>query len=107
MTVENHMSTPKHSPLPWRIQGGNCGTLSGVMSPAGPVLMLGRLEMLNPADVSLVLAAPKLLEAVKRLLKFNEELCQDVNVSTNYPSADFARAAIAEAEAEFISFGTT
>ena len=32
-----------------------------------------------------------LSEAVIRLLKFNEEICQDVNVSTNYPSAVFAR----------------
>ncbi len=43
-------------------------------------------------------AAPELLEACKRLLKFNEELCRDVKVSTHYPSADFARQAIAKAE---------
>ncbi len=40
----------------------------------------------------------ELLDACRRLLKFNEELCADVNVSTHYPSADFARAAIAKAE---------
>jgi len=40
----------------------------------------------------------ELLEACRRLLKFNEELCADVKVSAHYPSADFARAAIAKAE---------
>jgi len=49
-------------------------------------------------DQPLLDAAPDLLEACRRLLKFNEELCVDVNVSTHYPSADFARAAIAKAE---------
>lgn len=39
-----------------------------------------------------------LLEACRRLLKFNEELATDVGVSTHYPSADFARKAIAKAE---------
>ena len=42
--------------------------------------------------------ALELLEACKRLLKFNEELCADVGVSTHYPSADFARAVIAKTE---------
>lgn len=39
----------------------------------------------------------ELLEACKRLLKFNEELCEDMKVSKHYPSADFARRVIAEA----------
>jgi hypothetical protein len=46
----------------------------------------------------MALAAPELLEACKRLLVFNEQLCQDTGVSTHYPSADFARAIIAKAE---------
>lgn len=32
-----------------------------------------------------------LTDALKRLLRFNDELCVDVTVSTNYPSADNAR----------------
>lgn len=40
-----------------------------------------------------------LVEACTRLLQFNTELCRDVNVSTHYPSADFARQVIARAEA--------
>ena len=35
-------------------------------------------------------------EAVERLLKFNEELCDDVGVSKHYPSADFARKVLAK-----------
>lgn len=40
----------------------------------------------------------ELLEACRRLLKFNEELAMDVGVSTHYPSADFARAVIARTD---------
>lgn len=36
----------------------------------------------------------KMGEALERLLKFNEELCEDVGVSTHYPSADFGREAL-------------
>jgi hypothetical protein len=50
------------------------------------------------ANMRLIAAAPELLEACKRLLKFNEELCQDTGVSTSYPSADSARKVIAKAE---------
>ena len=56
----------------------------------GVVTILGQMET----------SRDELLEACRRLLKFNEELCQDVGVSTHYPSADFARAAIAKAEAK-------
>jgi len=51
----------------------------------------------SEADCRLAAAAPDLLEACTRLLVFNEELCRDVNVSAHYPSAEFARAAIARA----------
>lgn len=40
----------------------------------------------------------ELLAALKGLLRFNEELCADINVSKHYPSAEKARAAIARAE---------
>lgn len=40
----------------------------------------------------------KLIEALRRLLTFNEELCQDVGVSHHYPSAVVARALIAQVE---------
>jgi hypothetical protein len=40
----------------------------------------------------------ELLAALKGLLRFNEELCADANVSKHYPSAEKGRAAIANAE---------
>jgi hypothetical protein len=42
----------------------------------------------------------QLLEACERLLLFNQELCQDMNVSIHYPSADFTRKVIAKAKGE-------
>lgn len=41
------------------------------------------------ADITL------LVDACERLLKFNEEMCKDVGVSTHYPSADNARSVLA------------
>lgn len=41
-----------------------------------------------------------LLAACEALLKFNEELCQDINVSIHYPSAEKARKALAKARGE-------
>ena len=55
-------------------------------------------EASDEANARLIAAAPELLEACRRLLKFNEELCADVKVSTHYPSSEFARAAIARAD---------
>jgi hypothetical protein len=43
-------------------------------------------------------AAPDLHEALKSLLRFNEELCADIGVSKHYPSAERARRALAKAE---------
>lgn len=37
----------------------------------------------------------KLVEALERLLKFNRELCEDIGVSTHYPSAENAEKLIA------------
>ncbi len=37
-----------------------------------------------------------LVEALKGLLKFTDELCEDVHVSLHYPSAEKARAALKE-----------
>jgi hypothetical protein len=52
-----------------------------------------------PAAVRLRESHAELLAAAKGLLRFNEELCADINVSKHYPSAEKARAAIAKAEA--------
>lgn len=46
----------------------------------------------------LVAQRDELLDACRRLLKFNEELCTDLGVSTHYPSADVARKVIAQVE---------
>jgi hypothetical protein len=43
----------------------------------------------------LMLDLGTLIHVCERLLKFNEELCQDVGVSVHYPSASVARHAIA------------
>ena len=40
--------------------------------------------------------AEKMAEALEKLVKFNEELCEDVGISTHYPSADNARKLIEE-----------
>jgi hypothetical protein len=49
------------------------------------------------ANARLIAAAPDLLDALERLLIFADELCRDVGVSTHYPSAERARAAIRRA----------
>jgi hypothetical protein len=49
------------------------------------------------ANARLISAAPDLLDSCEALLRFNEELCEDVSVSTHYPGAERARAAIAKA----------
>jgi hypothetical protein len=103
-----------HSPGPWR-EGptsgiGQVGRLrivdaNGVQVAdcESPKRDSNSLVFVRPfredtANAQLIAAAPELLDACRRLLKFNEELCADVNVSTHYPSADFARAAISKAK---------
>lgn len=100
----------QHTPGPWTnfdnefIGAGNKPWDSNWKSIAG-MSYTEEEDLTNPlrqqeqiANAHLIAAAPELLEACRRLLKFNEELCQDVNVSTHYPSAEFAHAAIAKAE---------
>jgi len=91
-----------HTPGPWRCEL----VTSGQWEVFGPTqAMICRLakwtattRSVDAADARLIAAAPELLDACRRLLKFNEELCADVNVSTHYPSAEFARKVIAKAE---------
>lgn len=54
-------------------------------------------EATQDGHCRLMAAAPDLLEALARLLRFTDELCRDVGVSTHYPSAENARRAIARA----------
>jgi hypothetical protein len=93
-----------HTPGPWLIETdresggfvilGDDYEVAVVTPPDDDSEAIGSAE----ADAVLIAAAPELLDACKRLLTFNEELAVDVGVSTHYPSAELARAAIAKAE---------
>ena len=64
------------------------------------VACVNALQGQDPARVKAKLALwPKMIEALDALAKFNAELCQDVGVSTHYPSADKANALLTEARA--------
>ena len=65
---------------------------------ANHVTVFNTFDDMKYADAMLIAAAPDMLTALKALLQFNEELCEDVGVSKHYPSAEKARAAIAKAE---------
>ena len=81
---------------PWRYGKNLLDTFTIKTNSNGIHDYIGESEREN--DARLISAAPDLLDACKALLKFNEELCQDVNVSIHYPSAEKARQAIAKAE---------
>lgn len=98
-----------HTPGPWKISGLD----PHVIGPVRILVMDGtdvpqsravaRVIDRGPeaeANARLIAAAPELLDACKRLLKFNEELCADIHVSEHYPSAELARTAIAKAEGD-------
>jgi hypothetical protein len=94
------------TPGPWRVKGSGRGLILRIFSgdhddidtEIATVFRSGSVAYDYEANARLIAAAPELLDACKRLLTFNEELAVDVGVSTHYPSADFARAAIAKAE---------
>jgi hypothetical protein len=93
--MEDGMSAPDHSPLPWDIAG------TDVWDSKGDIVVYGSNIPENPdANARLIVSAvntrAKLLAALKDLLRFNEELCADINVSKHYPSAEKARAAADE-----------
>lgn len=100
------MSESKSTPGPWRVvpRDGNRHRHNDIMSGNKRVASIGESTIgslrESAANARLIAAAPDLLEACVRLLRFNEELCADMNVSTHYPSADYARKAIAKAEGE-------
>jgi hypothetical protein len=98
-----------HTPGPWlshdvNDDGPDCG-MWVVDLPEDPKATVHRLYFgdmetntgRDLANADLVAAAPDLLDACRRLLTFTEDLCADVGVSTHYPSAEAARAAIAKA----------
>ena len=92
-----------HTPGPWQIGGGRMSAAHERKVVRGANLeYVARVDGANESaeNMRLIAAAPELLEACRRLLTFNQELCQDLSVSTHYPSADFARAAIAKAEGQ-------
>lgn len=94
-----------YTPGPWALHvdgvlvlgaGPNPQAVVDCETSASPNLRRAERE----ANARLIAAAPELLEACKRLLTFNEELAVDIGVSAHYPSAGFARAAIAKAEGD-------
>jgi hypothetical protein len=101
------MMNNKHTPGPWRLptaaEAQRWGVHFLILDSEG-----GSLANAEPgfpmelgtvvANARLMAAAPELLEACRRLLKFNEELSEEVGVSAHYPSSEFARKAIAKAE---------
>lgn len=90
---------PEHTPGPYQIglPGGPAGPFWSLVNAHGNVVAM---QITSAENAALLAAAPDLLEACIALLRFNEELCQDVGVSTHYPSADRARAAIGKATGE-------
>jgi hypothetical protein len=60
--------------------------------------LYARLDKLHAGINRLRESHDRLLAALKALLQFNEEFCEDINVSKHYPIAEKARAAIATAE---------
>jgi hypothetical protein len=90
----------RHTPGPWRIHLGNCGTLMGLMSERGAVAMLGRATAINPADAVLLAAAPDLLAAARAALDHLERTHQPTIFDAFRNSARIIgqlRAAIAKA----------
>ena len=56
------------------------------------------LELNNESANSQQQIIQRLVEALKALLKFNEDLCEDFQFSKHYPSAEKARAALEAAK---------
>jgi hypothetical protein len=87
-----------YTPGPWLVEGDDVVLADG--TPIGRVYYVGPARggvESTEANARLVAAAPDLLDALERLLVFADELCRDVGVSTHYPSAERARAAIRRA----------
>lgn len=105
-----------HTPGPWRVGRISDGYSTAWVMAGGKQLVADVIRAadapsfqfcVGPADegeasanARLIAAAPSLLEACRRLLTFNEELCTDVGISRHYPSAEMAREAIAKATGE-------
>lgn len=103
-------SNAQFTPGPWKVlehyEGRGITTAAGIWTSDNYIVAEicgGGSEHGFEGDIAnahLIAAAPDLLAACEALLKFNEELCQDVNVSTHYPSAEKARNALAKARGE-------
>ena len=91
-----------HTPTPWTIEEVDQHILGYKQwELKGPNNIIATVALHKPDAEFIVRACnahEDLVEACKRLLKFNEDLCEDVGVSKNYPSADFARKTLAKAE---------
>lgn len=99
-------SETKHTPTPWSVhqrEDGECLTGEGhyLDGPDGNGVAYAQR---SPADAAFICLAVNnhdaLVEALERLLRFNEELCADVGVSKHYPSAEMARAVLARTSGE-------
>jgi hypothetical protein len=59
-----------------------------------------RARTLRKENAALLHQRDALAEALTKLIRFTEELCEDVGVSKHYPSLDAARSALAAVEGE-------
>ncbi len=86
------------TPGPWHANGTQIIGARGKRTQYVAEVLRDNGVMIARDNARLIAAAPELLNACKALLKFNEELAADLNISKHYPSADAARSAIAKAE---------
>ena len=83
----------------YHVPGGDHASSANMMDADAGDDMLELCDALKSEATRAAMSARRaseLIEACQRLLKFNEELCIDVGVSTHYPSADFARKLISD-----------
>ena len=89
MTTNNQTTNPGHTPGPWRVEGaeliGNSTALATLHWHSGR-------DAENAADAALIAAAPRLLAALKDILKAYEQLDWQTSDDDNTPDPRIYRA---------------